>query len=241
MGLLNESSAFEPSVYQVETTDPLAGGPVTANTGTGSGNAGHGDGILNLAARQLANRTRWLYDFLRAGTLAAGDLLYATGAAAVARLPIGPAGRVLRSSGSTPTWGLLGAAQEVQIPIMGSPTPTSTQSGVFVEMPGRFEFVVDRSWFPGSAVTFIYEAVFDAENLANEGTAFTELYDLTGGAAVPNSELSWIYFHGTALRARRTVTFPTEAGERSYVIRGRVNGNTRCRIYAARLIVRITP
>lgn len=102
MGLLNESSTFEANIYQLETTDPLAGGPVTTGTGTGGG--GHGDGILNLATRQLANRTRWLRDFLQAGTYAAGDLLYATGASTLARLGIGAANRVLTSSGSAPQW-----------------------------------------------------------------------------------------------------------------------------------------
>jgi hypothetical protein len=104
VGVLNETSTFEASVYQLETTDPVAGGPVGANTGAAPGTPGRGDGILNLAARQLANRTRWLYSLILGTGATAGDMLYATGAAALARLGIGAANRVLTSTGSAPAW-----------------------------------------------------------------------------------------------------------------------------------------
>jgi hypothetical protein len=45
MGTLVESATWENVIYQIETTDPLGGGP---------------NGILNIAAKQLANRTKFL-------------------------------------------------------------------------------------------------------------------------------------------------------------------------------------
>lgn len=49
MANLTESSIFEAGIYQLETTDPVLGGPT---------------GISNLQGKQLANRTRWLYDVI---------------------------------------------------------------------------------------------------------------------------------------------------------------------------------
>ncbi len=45
MADINEQSQWEDTVYQLETTDPVVGGP---------------DGISNTQAKQLANRTAWL-------------------------------------------------------------------------------------------------------------------------------------------------------------------------------------
>jgi hypothetical protein len=44
---LEESSVYEPGIYQLETTDPVMGGV---------------NGVDNLQAKQLANRTVWLKD-----------------------------------------------------------------------------------------------------------------------------------------------------------------------------------
>jgi hypothetical protein len=45
MANLPESTIFEAGIYQLQTTDPVVGGP---------------DGVSNLQAKQLANRTNWL-------------------------------------------------------------------------------------------------------------------------------------------------------------------------------------
>lgn len=45
MATLVEEETFEPGIYQLEMTDPVQGGP---------------NGIDNLQAKQLANRTKWL-------------------------------------------------------------------------------------------------------------------------------------------------------------------------------------
>ena len=45
MATLPESAEFTPGIYQLEETDPVVGGP---------------DGVDNLQAKQLANRTLWL-------------------------------------------------------------------------------------------------------------------------------------------------------------------------------------
>ncbi|HDR9032695.1 TPA: hypothetical protein QDB07_000131 [Burkholderia vietnamiensis] len=47
MAKLSEASQWEPEIYQLETSDPVEGGP---------------DGIDNVQARQLGNRTRYLKD-----------------------------------------------------------------------------------------------------------------------------------------------------------------------------------
>jgi hypothetical protein len=49
MANLAETSAWESGIYQIETTDPVVGGA---------------DGISNVQAKQLANRTKYLYDAL---------------------------------------------------------------------------------------------------------------------------------------------------------------------------------
>lgn len=45
MGKLNESAVWEPDIYQIETSDPVMGGP---------------NGISNKQGGQLGNRTQWL-------------------------------------------------------------------------------------------------------------------------------------------------------------------------------------
>jgi hypothetical protein len=47
MADLSESNQWEPGIYQLETSDPVLGGP---------------EGIDNKQAKQLANRTQWLKD-----------------------------------------------------------------------------------------------------------------------------------------------------------------------------------
>ena len=51
MANLNEQTQWESGIYQIEQTDPVVGGQ---------------DGITNLPARQLANRTAWLKEQLEA-------------------------------------------------------------------------------------------------------------------------------------------------------------------------------
>jgi len=52
MANLEESAVWTPGVYQLETTDPVLGGPVQPEPATG--------GIANRAAQALANRTAYL-------------------------------------------------------------------------------------------------------------------------------------------------------------------------------------
>lgn len=50
MANVTETSNFDEGVYQLETTDSLEGGQL---------------GVLNKASKNLANRTKWLYDNLK--------------------------------------------------------------------------------------------------------------------------------------------------------------------------------
>ena len=59
MGTLTETSNFDSTVYEIETTDPVQGGP---------------GGIANLPAQNLTNRSRWLYDQIRSILTAIGLL-----------------------------------------------------------------------------------------------------------------------------------------------------------------------
>lgn len=75
MANVTETSTWETGIYQLETTDPVEGGAL---------------GISNAQAKQLGNRTKWLYDaittinnwiavtkflfFLRKGTVAIGNV-----------------------------------------------------------------------------------------------------------------------------------------------------------------------
>lgn len=53
MANLTETSTFPAGIYQLETTDPVLGGPP---------NLGQGLGMTNVPIQQLANRTRFLRD-----------------------------------------------------------------------------------------------------------------------------------------------------------------------------------
>lgn len=56
--MLAENPTWTPGIYQIETDDPVVGGP---------------DGISNRQARELANRTAYLKQELEAGTTALAD------------------------------------------------------------------------------------------------------------------------------------------------------------------------
>ena len=66
MANLTEVSNFDAGVYQIEVTDPVQGGS---------------SGIINTPLKNLANRTKWLYDQLQNGnggaTGAGGDKIFA--------------------------------------------------------------------------------------------------------------------------------------------------------------------
>lgn len=57
MANLTETTTWENGIYQIETTDPVLGGP---------------NGIANIQAKQLANRTKWLKQFADELTSARG-------------------------------------------------------------------------------------------------------------------------------------------------------------------------
>lgn len=65
MANVTETSNYDEGVYQLETTDPLEGGPL---------------GTLNKAAKNLANRTKWLKDNLTAAQAFKGELKWINGA-----------------------------------------------------------------------------------------------------------------------------------------------------------------
>ena len=58
MGQITDQSIFVEPIYELETTDPVQGGP---------------GGVSNTQAQQLANRTRYLYDQLNSAGLIGGE------------------------------------------------------------------------------------------------------------------------------------------------------------------------
>jgi hypothetical protein len=70
----------------------------------------------------------------------AGDLLYATGSTTLTKLPIGAAGRVLKSTGSAPDWQLnptylpvvLHSGSTVQISVASGYLPVLLHDGVTI-------------------------------------------------------------------------------------------------------------
>lgn len=77
MAGLQEQEAWEDEIYQIETTDPVHGGPPDLGAGQGHTNAPH---------QQLANRTKWLKAQLDALATANGGKLDASAFTAAAIL-----------------------------------------------------------------------------------------------------------------------------------------------------------
>lgn len=118
MANLIEVPGWEAGIYQLETTDPVEGGPA---------------GVTNTPPRQLANRTAWLKQqveglgadkqpldgtltALAALVLAADKLIYATGADAVATTTLTAFGRSLIDDGdAAAARATLGAASPADI------------------------------------------------------------------------------------------------------------------------------
>jgi len=64
MANLPETPTWETGIYQIEQTDPVVGGPP---------DLAQGQGISNVPAQQLANRTKWLNDQITALQTAVGS------------------------------------------------------------------------------------------------------------------------------------------------------------------------
>jgi len=82
MAGLNEQAQWENEIYQIETTDPVVGGPP---------DLAQGQGITNVPAQQLANRTSWLKTQVE-GLASTGFVTQAEIDAAIAALVAGAPG-----------------------------------------------------------------------------------------------------------------------------------------------------
>lgn len=162
MGVLNETSTFPPAVYQLELTDPLAGGPVTAATGSAPGTPGRADGILNLAAQQLASRTRWLADntLVHAGGIASIQ----AGALAVRPAP-GMPGRLYVVTDATPLPRIDRDTGSAWTPV-SAPLYGTNANGTYVRFETGWQMCFHRLTGFGTAdgalnsATWTYPAVF---------------------------------------------------------------------------------
>lgn len=128
MADLPEDSQWTPGIYQLETSDPVLGGP---------------EGIDNLQAKQLAARTKWLKEQVTgkqpldatltalASLLVAGDkLIYATGVDQFATTGLSAFIRTLLDDvDATTALATLGAAPLASPLFTGSPSAPTAQPG----------------------------------------------------------------------------------------------------------------
>jgi hypothetical protein len=176
MATLAESASWEAGIYQLETSDPVLGGP---------------DGIDNLQAKQLANRTLFLKGLVEAlgsgkqpldATLtalagvvtAANQLIYATGADTFATTPLSAFIRtLLDDADATAARTTLGAAPLASPGFTGTPTaPTAalgtntTQVATMAALQAAIANLLDSS--PGALDTLneLAAALGDDPNFA---------------------------------------------------------------------------
>lgn len=132
MTALIESNSWEPGIYQLELTDPVVGGA---------------DGLSNLQAKQLANRTVWLKALaeqlssqkqpldptltaLAALATAADKMIYATGADAFATATLTAFARtLLDDADAAAARTTLGAAPLASPALTGTPTAPTAAVG----------------------------------------------------------------------------------------------------------------
>ncbi|MDH1007439.1 hypothetical protein N5J43_00900 [Pseudomonas nicosulfuronedens] len=144
MATLSESATWVAGIYQLETTDPVLGGP---------------DGIDNLQAKQLANRTLWLKNQVEslgngkqpldatltalAGiTTEADRLIYSTGIDSFAVTPLTAFIRTLLDDASaTAARNTLGAASVASPAFTGEPTAPTAVPGTNTQQLATTAFV----------------------------------------------------------------------------------------------------
>lgn len=144
MATLTEAASWTAGIYQLETTDPVLGGP---------------DGIDNLQAKQLANRTLWLKEQVE--TLGAGkqpvdatltalagiatavdQLIYATGSDSFAVTPLTAFIRsLLDDTDAAAARGTLGAAPVASPAFSGTPTAPTAAPGNNTQQLANTAFV----------------------------------------------------------------------------------------------------
>ncbi|WP_448680591.1 glycine-rich domain-containing protein [Pseudomonas nicosulfuronedens] len=144
MATLSETASWTAGIYQLETTDPVLGGP---------------DGIDNLQAKQLANRTLWLkeqVETLGSGkqpmdatlsalsgiTTAADQIIYTTGIDSFAVNPLTAFIRTLLDDADQGTArNTLGAAPLASPVFSGTPTAPTAAPGTNTQQLATTAFV----------------------------------------------------------------------------------------------------
>lgn len=180
MANLTETSSYDAGVYQIETTDPVTGGPA---------------GIANKAAINLANRTKWLkdkYDAMVSGTdVPAG--VAAKASPALTGMPTAPT-----AAAGTNTAQLANTAF-----VINERSTTATLSGKTLTGLRETRVAVAASAIDLASGNIFTKTIsgattFTLSNVPTAGTSVSFLLDLTNGGAAAVTWWSGVKWAGGA-------------------------------------------
>ncbi|WP_460418861.1 gp53-like domain-containing protein [Pseudomonas sp. microsymbiont 2] len=198
MADLPESDEWVPGIYQLETSDPVLGGP---------------DGIDNRQATQLGNRTRWLRNMIQKLTDGAASV-------AIARKLETP--RALRFKGAATGAGTFDGSSdcEVSLTLADSGVSAGAYTKVTVDKSGRVIGGSNPTTVAGVGLTDVYTKLQMDAALAQKSPGGFSSVDVAGsGEFVLSDEQASkaiVYLTG-ALTGDRTIILPRVY--RSYTIR----------------------